>query len=111
MSVKEVLPIEFARMCAVSRSAVSKARKAARLHVTRGGKIPLDNPANRLFMDEADLRRIGEMELGHKVAPGWAALCIQLRGRDHPTHGVLPSTSRGGAIRADQFRPFRRLGL
>ena len=98
--VTEVLPTEFADLCDVTRSAISKGRRAGRIHVNAHGMIPLDHPDNKLYKEGALFRKVGEMSIERRVFPGWSAICVPLPGRLVPVF-YYPPVWEAGTVLSD----------
>jgi len=73
MGVKHVSQADFARLCACSREAVSKAAERMEVFSTTKGKVPL-NQQNCGYRDKLLYRKIGEQLLQGRVLPEWACL-------------------------------------
>lgn len=99
----EVLPTELASICDCSRSAVSKARRAGRVHVDEEGMVPLDHVTNRFFIQQAQYRKAEEMMLSGKVAPGWSAICVPLPERTRPVFFIPPDERAENVLSHDEF--------
>jgi len=88
----EVSRLEFSRLCDVSRVAVSKAEKRGSVVATERGKIDIAHKKNLTYLrHRLDRKSADQIAVQGRVAPGWAALCAEMRnGKVKPLYLLQP---------------------